>query len=168
MRRAAPAFDAQPSRPDAIGAGPAGRDRARAATQRILTPLTVGAPQHGTEPPPEMIVEATGGGIWTVIQQEVTHGRAEALPALAPASADFALRPSGVEPGHSADSKDVPSAMRQTDPSGAADRGPARVTTELLGDLRQFVQMFEVPRARVFRAGDLDNWFFTECVHRRA
>lgn len=123
LRRAVPAFEEQPTWPEAIGAeltttlsliaanplfarlvfiestaaGPPGRDRAQAATRRILAPLAVGAPQQGIEPLPEIILEAIGGGIWTVLQQEVAHGRGESLPALAPELADFVLVPFGVE-----------------------------------------------------------------------
>jgi AcrR family transcriptional regulator len=42
---------------------------------------------------PRVVLEATGGGIWFVIQREVAHGRDDSLPAKAPELARLALLP---------------------------------------------------------------------------
>jgi hypothetical protein len=78
-------------------AGPVGRDRAQAATGRLLSPLRIGAPADGITPPPAVVVEAISGGIWTAIEQEVAHGRGAKLTTLAPGLTDFALVPFTVE-----------------------------------------------------------------------
>lgn len=118
---AAPAFGEDGSWPEAIGAvlhalltviarsplfarlaffelaaaGPAGRDHARRVTQRFTAFLSAEMLPEGIEPLPEILVQAIGGGIWTVIQQEVGRGRIESLPELAPELTDFALAPFG-------------------------------------------------------------------------
>lgn len=80
-------------------AGPAGRDHAEQATRRFLGFLSPAATEDEIVSPPKVVVEAIGGGIWTVVQGEIAGGRAGSLPVLAPELVDFALRPFGVEPG---------------------------------------------------------------------
>ncbi len=77
-------------------AGPDGLDHSDRVTQQFMAFLSPAALPDGVGPMPEIVVEAIGGGIWTVISHEIAHGRAESLPALAPEIADFALAPFGV------------------------------------------------------------------------
>ena len=78
-------------------AGPAGRDHADRSTQRFIGFLSPAALPDQVKPLPEVIVEAIGGGIWTVIQVEINAGRSASLPELGPQLTDFALAPFGVE-----------------------------------------------------------------------
>ena len=43
------------------------------------------------------MIEAIAGGIWAVIQHEISEGRAETLPDLLPEILDIILLPFGVE-----------------------------------------------------------------------
>ena len=54
-------------------------------------------PPEATVRPPRVVIEATAGGMWGIVQHEVSAGRAESLPELAPQLIDFALVPFGVE-----------------------------------------------------------------------
>jgi AcrR family transcriptional regulator len=47
----------------------------------------------GRQRVPEAITEALGGGIWAVIQHEITEGRRAGLPDLAPEIAEFVITP---------------------------------------------------------------------------
>jgi AcrR family transcriptional regulator len=73
--------------------GPPGLDRADAMMDRFLAWLAPPALPAGVNPLPEAVVEAIGGGIWTVFETELSEGRAEQLPKLAPQLVDFALVP---------------------------------------------------------------------------
>jgi AcrR family transcriptional regulator len=77
-------------------AGPVGLERAEAASARFTAFLGPGGLPAGIEAPPEIVIEAIGGGIFAVIQHEITHGRAEALPRIGPELAGFVLLPYGV------------------------------------------------------------------------
>ena len=77
-------------------AGPAGLEAADRVTQRFMGFLSPAALPAGVKPAPEAVVEAIGGGIWTVLQHEVAAGRGESLPDLAPEILDFALVPFGL------------------------------------------------------------------------
>jgi AcrR family transcriptional regulator len=75
-------------------AGPAALDRADAIMDSItaflgpeLAPAGIGRPAS------PLAMEAIGTGIWSVIQHEIAHERAAALPELAPALARIALAP---------------------------------------------------------------------------
>lgn len=122
LRRATPAFQGEREWPAAVGAalaatlsfiaadplfarlaffelpaaGPVGLDHADRATQRFMSFLSPEALPDKIQPLPNVVVEAIGGGIWTIIGNEIAHGRAETLPALAPEIADFALVPFGL------------------------------------------------------------------------
>jgi AcrR family transcriptional regulator len=75
-------------------AGPVALDRADAILDAFAAFLEQGAaPGEIGEPPPRPILEAIPTGIWTVIQRELTRGRAESLPALAPDLARIVLAP---------------------------------------------------------------------------
>jgi AcrR family transcriptional regulator len=78
-------------------AGPAGRDAAELATERIMAFLTPDLLPDGVADPPAIVVEAIGGGVWTIIQHEIVQERPEAIPHLGPALLDFMLAPLGVE-----------------------------------------------------------------------
>ena len=75
-------------------AGPVALDRADAILDGFTAFLERGAaPGEIGEPPPRAVLEAIPTGIWTVIQRELAHGRAERLPALAPDLARIVLAP---------------------------------------------------------------------------
>lgn len=75
-------------------AGPVALDRADAILDGFTAFLERGAaPGEIGEPPPRPILEAIPVGIWTVIQRELAHGRAETLPQLAPDLARIVLGP---------------------------------------------------------------------------
>lgn len=76
-----------------LAAGPAGRDASELATERAMAFLAPTAMPEGVEPLPGVVVEAIGGGVWTIVQHEIDHERAEALPGLAPELLDFMLAP---------------------------------------------------------------------------
>ena len=77
-------------------AGPIGLDHAERSTEQFMTLLSPAALPEAVQPLPEVIVEAIGGGIWTVIQVEINAGRSESLPELGPELTHFALAPFGV------------------------------------------------------------------------
>ena len=77
-------------------AGPIGLDHAERSTERFMILLSPAALPEAVQPLPEVIVEAIGGGIWTVIQVEINSGRSESLPELGPELTHFALAPFGV------------------------------------------------------------------------
>jgi AcrR family transcriptional regulator len=75
-------------------AGPAGMARSDATLGSFtayLHPESFGARTPNQVPP--VTVEAIGGGIWSAIQHELEHGRAQSLAALAPQFAALALAP---------------------------------------------------------------------------
>lgn len=75
-------------------AGPPALDRSEKTMAGILT--FVEASQGSKElwgRVPRVVLEATAGGIWFVIQREVAHGRDDSLPAKAPELARLALAP---------------------------------------------------------------------------
>jgi AcrR family transcriptional regulator len=75
-------------------AGPAALDRADANMDAFTAFLT---PEQGPSgiggPVPNVVLEAIGSGIWSVIQYEIGHGRGESLPELAPELTRIALAP---------------------------------------------------------------------------
>jgi AcrR family transcriptional regulator len=108
LRRSAAAYGRQEAAPEAIGAGlramleyiagnelfarlaffelptagPPALDRAD-ATLDLFTGYLRDSPELGP-PLPESIMEAIPSGIWELIQHEITHGRLETLPEIAP------------------------------------------------------------------------------------
>jgi AcrR family transcriptional regulator len=74
-------------------AGPPGLDRADALMDRFIELLKESARANGVEPPPPIILEAIGGGIWAVIEHELNEDRAAQLPQLAGKLLDFILVP---------------------------------------------------------------------------
>lgn len=74
-------------------AGPAGRDASERATQRTMAFLAPDSLPPGIERLPPVVVEAIGGGIWTIVQHEIVHDRTRMLPRLAPALLDFVFAP---------------------------------------------------------------------------
>lgn len=73
--------------------GPVGLDRGGATARRFMALLARGAEGAGGKRVAEVVPQAIGGGIWTVIQSELSRGRAGELPKLAPEIVDFALVP---------------------------------------------------------------------------
>jgi AcrR family transcriptional regulator len=122
LRQAVPAFQAQREWPQAVAAavgallsflaanplfarlaffelpaaGLVGLERAEAASERFTAFLQPEAVPPGIQAPPQVVIEAIGGGMFTLIQHEVSHGRIEALPQLGPEIAGFALVPYGL------------------------------------------------------------------------
>lgn len=76
-------------------AGLAGLEHADVVSKRFTAFLQPAALPAGIEVPREAVVEAISGGIFTLIQHEITHGRAEALPRVGPELAGFVLLPYG-------------------------------------------------------------------------
>jgi AcrR family transcriptional regulator len=77
-------------------AGLIGLDHADGVSKRFTAFLGPAAIPAGTEAPPEAVVDAISGGIFTLIQHEVSHGRTVALPGLGPEIVFFALAPYGL------------------------------------------------------------------------
>jgi hypothetical protein len=74
--------------------GPAGLKRSGRAVDAFTAVLRSRAPAAGPERrAPEVVLEAIGGGLWASIQHEIAHGRAGALPGLAPQLAALMLAP---------------------------------------------------------------------------
>lgn len=120
LRVAFAAFEAVPKRPEAVGvglrallefvsshpvyarlaffelptAGPPALDQADRTMDLIISVLE---PQQGSNglgrAVPRAVLEATGAGIWTLVQREIAHDRASSLPLLAPELARIALAP---------------------------------------------------------------------------
>jgi AcrR family transcriptional regulator len=76
-------------------AGPAALDRADATLDALIAFLEPGerAPSGLGGSAPRVVLEAAAAGIWSVIQCEVVHERAAALPAKAPELTRLALAP---------------------------------------------------------------------------
>ena len=77
-------------------AGLIGLEHAETVLGRFTALLQPEALPAGVESPPEIAIDATSGGVFTVIQHEISHGRAEALPRLTHEIAAFALAPYGL------------------------------------------------------------------------
>jgi AcrR family transcriptional regulator len=80
-------------------AGPKARERA----DQMLIPFTAFMqpqpfPSRANTRPPAVAIEAIAGGIWAVVQHEISSGRSESLPELAPEILDFILLPFDLEP----------------------------------------------------------------------
>ncbi|MGE5527241.1 MAG: TetR/AcrR family transcriptional regulator [Methanosarcina sp.] len=75
-------------------AGPPALDRAD-RTMNLLTSFLEPerAPKGIGGPAPRVMLEATGAGIWSVVQREIAHGRRETLPQLSPELTRIALAP---------------------------------------------------------------------------
>jgi AcrR family transcriptional regulator len=75
-------------------AGPAALDRADANMDAFTAFLT---PEKGPSgiggPVPDVVLEAIGSGVWSVIQYEIGHGGGDSLPELAPELSRIALAP---------------------------------------------------------------------------
>jgi AcrR family transcriptional regulator len=77
-------------------AGPPALDRSEATLKGILSFAEAGkGSKELWSQIPRVVLEATAGGIWFVIQREVAHGRDASLPAKAPELAQLALLPVG-------------------------------------------------------------------------
>lgn len=79
-------------------AGPLARDRAEAMLSlfaAFLQPEPL-PPRVGRRPP-KVVIDAIAGGIWSVVQHEITAGRGEALPDILPELLDIVLIPFEVE-----------------------------------------------------------------------
>jgi AcrR family transcriptional regulator len=77
-------------------AGAVALDRADAVMNSYTAFLEPGTlPQELGEPLPEVVLEAIGSGIWTMIQYEMAHNRVDSLPDLAPNLTRIALAPFG-------------------------------------------------------------------------
>jgi AcrR family transcriptional regulator len=75
-------------------AGPVALDRADAVMDNYTAFLKPGAvPSELGGPLPDVILEAIGSGIWTLIQNEIANGRVDSLPDLAPELTRIALMP---------------------------------------------------------------------------
>jgi TetR/AcrR family transcriptional regulator len=78
-------------------AGPPALDRSEEVMNAVLAFVEV---SEGSKElwgkVPRVVLEATAGGIWFVIQREVAHGRDDSLPAKAPELARLALLPVAV------------------------------------------------------------------------
>jgi len=122
LQKVAAAFMTRPERAEAVGAGlralleriatddlfaklaffelPAAgaaaldqADRALGGFTGFLSPDADAPLLPGRQPVPESIAEALGGGIWAVIQHEITEGRRAELPEIGPQVAEFAVTP---------------------------------------------------------------------------
>ncbi len=81
---------------EALTAGSVAADRAIGGTERVTALFNFSAIPAGLGArPPDIVVEAIGGGIWLVIQHEVAQGRTESLPELTPEIAYILLAPFG-------------------------------------------------------------------------
>jgi AcrR family transcriptional regulator len=77
-------------------AGPVALDYADAVMDNYTSFLGPGElPKEFGEPLPPVVLEAIGSGIWTLIQNEIVHGRTDSLPELAPDLTRVALMPFG-------------------------------------------------------------------------
>jgi AcrR family transcriptional regulator len=75
-------------------AGPPALDRSEEAMNAVLSFVEAGkGSKELWSKVPRVVLEATAGGIWFVIQREVAHGRDDSLPAKAPELARLALLP---------------------------------------------------------------------------
>ena len=120
LRICTAAFQAEPDGPEAIGAGlralaehiandqmyarlafleimtagPPALDRSEEVLNGVLSFVenSKGSKELWSQVP-RVVLEATAGGIWFVIQREVAHGRDDVLPARAPEMARLALLP---------------------------------------------------------------------------
>ena len=68
-------------------------DRALGGFTGFLSPDDDAPLLPGRQRVPEAIAEALGGGIWALIQHEITAGRRAGLPDIAPQIAEFAITP---------------------------------------------------------------------------
>jgi AcrR family transcriptional regulator len=83
---------------EAIAAGPEGLARVGMLVDGLVVIFDLNnVPPEVGHPLPDVVVEATAGGIYTVLQREVAEGRTEALPELLPEISFIALAPFGVE-----------------------------------------------------------------------
>jgi len=80
---------------EAPAAGPPGLDCADAAMDRFISFAQTDLLPEGIEPPPAIVLQAVGGGLWAVIGSELGEGRGSELPTLAPELSAFALAPFG-------------------------------------------------------------------------
>jgi AcrR family transcriptional regulator len=74
-------------------AGGAGRDHLERAAELFGSLLR---PSRGPTPPkspPAVVLDAIAGGVWMIIQREISQGRVERLPSLAPDLVDFTVLP---------------------------------------------------------------------------
>jgi AcrR family transcriptional regulator len=79
-------------------AGPIARDRAETIRNLFVgfmqpDPL----PPQAKQRPPMVVIKAIAGGIWAVIQHEISEGRSDSLADLLPGILDLVLVPFGVE-----------------------------------------------------------------------
>ncbi|HEY5054104.1 MAG TPA: helix-turn-helix domain-containing protein, partial [Solirubrobacterales bacterium] len=75
-------------------AGPEALDRADTMMANYTTFLgPEGAPRELGGPLPAVVLEAIGSGIWSLIQYEISHDRANSLPDFAPELTRIALAP---------------------------------------------------------------------------
>jgi AcrR family transcriptional regulator len=78
-------------------AGPVALDRADSVMDRFTAFLRSGSGPDGIgAPPPPVVVEAVGSGIWSVIQHEIAHDRADSLTEMAPELTRIAMAPFGI------------------------------------------------------------------------
>ena len=83
---------------EVLSAGPGALDRVEEDLDRLVAMFNPGAvPAEVGAPPPEIVVEAIGAGIFVVIQNEVAQGRAEALAELLGEISFIVLAAFGVE-----------------------------------------------------------------------
>jgi AcrR family transcriptional regulator len=74
-------------------AGGAGRDHLELAAEQFGSLL---CPSRGPAPPkspPDVVLDAIAGGVWMIIGHEISRGRVERLPSLAPDLVDFIVLP---------------------------------------------------------------------------
>jgi hypothetical protein len=79
---------------EVLSAGSTALDRVEVVMSQLTAlfdPMDV--PSEVGTPVPEIVVEAVGGGVFVVIQDEVAQGRTETLPELLPEIAFIVLAP---------------------------------------------------------------------------
>lgn len=79
---------------EVLSAGPVALDRVEEDLDCLVEMFNPGAvPAEVGAPPPDVVIEAIGAGIFVVIQNEVAEERTEALPKLLPEIAFIVLAP---------------------------------------------------------------------------
>ena len=78
---------------EAPAAGPPGLECADQMLDRFISFGEADRLPKGIRPPPAVVMQAVGGGLWAVITSELEAGRGAGLPSLAPELSAFALAP---------------------------------------------------------------------------